>query len=458
MSTSEWVVNDTAVDPHHAVITIDAEGRIVDLDPGAEEVFGLRSSEALGRPLAELIIPGRIDSEHWIRIRQAPSVEPARRFRRGSEPPARRDLPGQGGTDFESALQSLLQFAEEMAQMGTWDWRLETDAVRWSDNLYRIFGLEPGEITPTPEYVLEQTHPEDRKRVERQLDSARRKGQLAPLEYRIIRPDGEMRHLRSHQAVIRQAGSRPRRIIGSVQDVTDRRRAERMIAAHLAVAEALAAWKTFDQGAMVLIRDLASELGCATGVLWRPDGAALVPHVVWDSGSADVPELETVIRQLRVPRGVGLAGKVWETGEPLTALSLEGDPRFPAEVVDGVGGGLALPASDGGEVLAVLEFYSCQTVGADGSDRLLPSLGSIGRELGLFLGRRRGELKPRALTPRELEVLQLAAQGCPGREIAERLVVSPATVRTHFEHIYDKYGVSDRAGAVAKALREGLIE
>lgn len=64
---------------------------------------------------------------------------------------------------------------------------------------------------------------------------------------------------------------------------------------------------------------------------------------------------------------------------------------------------------------------------------------------------------PALLTPRELEVLELAAAGCNGPVIAGELVVSAATVRTHFEHIYAKLGVSDRAAAVAKAMRTGLI-
>ena len=64
---------------------------------------------------------------------------------------------------------------------------------------------------------------------------------------------------------------------------------------------------------------------------------------------------------------------------------------------------------------------------------------------------------PSLLTPRELEVLELAAAGCNGPVIAGELVVSSATVRTHFEHIYEKLGVSDRAAAVAKAMRVGLI-
>lgn len=63
-----------------------------------------------------------------------------------------------------------------------------------------------------------------------------------------------------------------------------------------------------------------------------------------------------------------------------------------------------------------------------------------------------------ALTPREQEILQLAASGFSGPSIAERLFVSPATVKTHFANIYEKLGVRDRAGAVAKAMRLGLIE
>jgi len=62
-----------------------------------------------------------------------------------------------------------------------------------------------------------------------------------------------------------------------------------------------------------------------------------------------------------------------------------------------------------------------------------------------------------ALTPREIEVLELAAEGQGARQIAAQLVISPSTVRTHFEHIYRKLGVRDRAAAVAKAMRLGLI-
>lgn len=273
----------------------------------------------------------------------------------------------------------------------------------------------------------------------------------------MVRLDGVVRHLRASETVIGHADGRSRRVVGSVQDVTDGHRAERTIAAHLAVAEALAGWQTLEQGATGLLQNLATALECVAGVLWLPEGDVLVAHVIWRSGSTDVSELESVIRQLRLPRRVGLAGQVWESKEPRNVLSLHDDPRFPSEAVAGLRGAVALPAVHAQEVLAVLEFC-CEPVSVDVTDLLLRSLTGIGYELGEFLAHRRGELKPLALTPREIEVLQLAAQGRSGREIAERLVLSPATVWRHFENIYHKYGVSDRTAAVAKALRDGLIE
>ena len=92
------------------------------------------------------------------------------------------------------------------------------------------------------------------------------------------------------------------------------------------------------------------------------------------------------------------------------------------------------------------------------SESLRRSLTGLGYEFGAFLGGLGDELSAPLPTPRELEILGLAAHGLSAPEIAERLVISPGTVRTHFQNIYPKLGVSDRASAVATALREGLID
>jgi DNA-binding CsgD family transcriptional regulator len=122
----------------------------------------------------------------------------------------------------------------------------------------------------------------------------------------------------------------------------------------------------------------------------------------------------------------------------------------------GLRSALFIAALAGDEVLAVIELRSCEEI--ELTERLLRSLTGIAHELGAFLSRRRGELTAPVLTPRELEVLQLSAEGRSARVAAEHLTISPATVRTHLENIYAKLGVSDKASAVATGLRLGVIE
>ena len=358
-----------------------------------------------------------------------------------------------------SALRTLLRAAEDAAHIGTWEWDLESDELRWSDNLFRIYGLEPGAIRPSLGYgyLFEQLHPGDRERVERAGERIRQEGQLEALEYRFIRPDRAMRNLRATQALVEPSGTHPRRILGTVQDITERRRAEREIATHIAISESLVNWRTLEQGSEELLQNVAEVLECATSVMWIPQGDVLVARVVRRAeGKEGVELIESVIRQLRLPRGIGLAGRAWEHAEPITVSSLEDDPRFGHGVLDELSGAVAVPAMHVEEVLAVLEFFLCEP--ADASDRFRRSLSGIGHELGRFLAHRGGELKPSTLTPREVEVLQLAANGRSGKEIADALTVTTATVKTHFERIYLKYGVANRTSAVAKALREGLID
>jgi DNA-binding CsgD family transcriptional regulator len=86
--------------------------------------------------------------------------------------------------------------------------------------------------------------------------------------------------------------------------------------------------------------------------------------------------------------------------------------------------------------------------------------GDVTGVLGIaHLAPRRGrEPKRMALTGREIEILQLAADGLTAREIAEVLVISRHTARTHLQNIYGKWRVPDRAAAVAEAFRQGLID
>jgi DNA-binding NarL/FixJ family response regulator len=116
---------------------------------------------------------------------------------------------------------------------------------------------------------------------------------------------------------------------------------------------------------------------------------------------------------------------------------------------------LAFPAVAGEEVLAVVVIYA--RFPFDDGPLLTEALSGLGRQLGAFLARRPAALRL-PLSPRETEVLTLAAQGLAGPAIAVKLSLSSATVKTHLANAYAKLGVSSRVAAVAYALREGLIE
>ena len=129
--------------------------------------------------------------------------------------------------------------AEQLAQMGSWDWNLKDNILLWSDNMFRLFGLEPGEITPTPEYVVGRIHPEDSEHVEQELDSARDIGTLPDVTYRIRRPDGTLRTLRSFSAVTEKRDGRPLRFVGSVQDITELAESQRSTRESMTLLETL---------------------------------------------------------------------------------------------------------------------------------------------------------------------------------------------------------------------------
>lgn len=157
-------------------------------------------------------------------------------------------------------------------------------------------------------------------------------------------------------------------------------------------------------------------------------------------------------------RGIGLAGRAWQTATPLS-LTLAATAADPADLTasgEEPVAAVAVPALTRDEVLAVVELQADSEIRIN--ERMMRSLTGIAHELGYFLSRRGGQLAGAVLTAREIEMLQLAAHGLSARQTAQRLTVSPATVKTHLENIYRKLGVSDKPSAVATALRLGIID
>ena len=142
------------------------------------------------------------------------------------------------GRRLDDALTSLLMFrnlrqsearleaAQRIAHVGHWERDLETNRGTWSDETYRIFGLAPqhGPIDFTRLQAL--IHPDDRDMVVRAAAEADRGGARYNVEYRVMRPNGDVHIVHSQGDVATDAAGIPCRIFGTIQDITERKRAE----------------------------------------------------------------------------------------------------------------------------------------------------------------------------------------------------------------------------------------
>jgi PAS domain S-box-containing protein len=119
-----------------------------------------------------------------------------------------------------------LEEAQRITHVGYWERDLVTGCIIWSDETYRIFGLRPQEGPIDLATLRQKTHPEDWKLVSQALDEALGGGARYNLEYRVLRPTGELRIVHSTGDVKKDASGRPYQMFGTVQDITDRKRAE----------------------------------------------------------------------------------------------------------------------------------------------------------------------------------------------------------------------------------------
>ena len=122
--------------------------------------------------------------------------------------------------------ESQLREAQHLAQLGSWEWNLATQALTWSAEVYRIFGVHPGEFVPSINAFEALIHPADRRDFLRRRAEMLAETRTAIIEYRIVRRDGEVRYVQERAQVILNAQGEPRRVTGTVQDITARKQME----------------------------------------------------------------------------------------------------------------------------------------------------------------------------------------------------------------------------------------
>lgn len=218
--------------------------------------------------------------------------------------------------------QQLLE-AQEIAHLGSWEWVVEQDQVQWSDELYRIYGLDPGSVDITFESYLERVHPEDRDRVARTIAEALASGSTFEFEERVVRPDGSVRVLESKGHTMVDDFGRAVRMVGTCHDVTEARRAE-----EARYESELRYQAVFDQafGFIAILRPDGTVLDVnqpplQAGGLRRED---VVGRPIWEAGWWSGSSEEQRILRRSIERAV--PGEVVREERPYRAAG--GETRF----------------------------------------------------------------------------------------------------------------------------------
>jgi PAS domain S-box-containing protein len=269
--------------------------------------------------------------------------------------------------------EASLAEAQRIAHFGSWTWDLATDQLHCSDEMFRLVGLHPQEVEVTPEVFLKFLHPEEVEWILQKIQRAGVDQTLAGVEHRIVRPNGEIRHVYSQVKTYRDEHGAPLRLLGSTQDITDRKQAEIQIERNvrqLAALEHMGQTVVASLDLAVVLKRVIEEISALLGaegvsVLLIEDHDELI-FAATNSRSADL------IGQ-RMPVGAGIAGEVIRSGQSVRVHDNTSQARIYRDIDQAIGfrteSLLAVPLNLRGEIIGVMEAVHTRP-GAFSSDDL----------------------------------------------------------------------------------------
>ena len=409
---------DTAAE---GIITTDESGFIESFNKAAEQTFGLTHSDVLGKNVS-LLMPlpdqeGRDSDMHRFAASHMPAVGGVGREVQGRRkdgtlfpmdlslsevrlPDRRiftafvRDITERKRVELAlRESESNLARAQEIAHVGSYTGDVPSRGpFRWSAQMYRIVGRDPQAGDPTQlEFIEQHVHPSDRTRVQESLLRTAERGDPYDVEFRIVRPDGVVRHVHSIAETLAGPDGRPARLAGTLQDITARKQVEILRRLQLESARVLAAAQTLDEAVPELLRAVAEPLEWSVGEFWEVEADTGELRIVkaWHSPSPTLAEFVNQGWSPRLVQADPIAHQVLRTGEPLWVSSLsrqDGFPRKRTAARAHLKSALAFPVIFEKRTLAVMVFFSPDAMGPD--DELLRIVGTLGGQIGQFIDRK----------------------------------------------------------------------
>lgn len=234
---------------------------------------------------------------------------------------------------------------------------------------------------------------------------------LTGLEIEVYRKDARTMWVSLNVHAVLDGAGKVACFEGTVEDITVRRWAEHRRNLQYSTAGVLNEAATLAEARPKILQTICEILEWDMGAVWDvdTDRQTLGCSEIWHRANIDIEEFERETSSLTFSKGVGLAGKVWETGEPawMTDLALPGGPvNTVIAAKNGMQSAFCIPIKARNEVLHVLEFFSPKASEPD--PELLQTLAAIGNQLGQMIERKRGEEALRESEVRKGAILESA--------------------------------------------------
>ena len=241
-----------------SVVVMNSEGQVVEFNPAAEALFGYQRDQVIGKSLATLIIPPELREGHRQGLKRYLATGQGQVIGRRVEMPAlcadgrsvRVELaimpvPGSNPQLFAGVIRDItarieaenvlreretfLRLAQEAAHVGSWEWDIENNKFKWSDELARMHGLADAEFDGNAETVMSFCHPADVESLRDAMEQMSSGAEISGFESRIIRKDGVERVLWFLGQTHRDKEGKPAKVLGIAIDITERKLRDKLL-------------------------------------------------------------------------------------------------------------------------------------------------------------------------------------------------------------------------------------